>query len=238
MIQQTVNAADELLDQWPHLRRSERVPGFQALPREQMDNFFLALDAKSQSDLVLALPEGERRMISKREYLLELMDDMTRQDARALLAYREDAAGGLMNPRFARLRPEASIDEAITYLQQELSHVETIYYAYVLDEQQRLQGVVSLKDLVLADRKKTVRDVMTTKLFKVSEDTGQEPIAHLLSVHGIQAIPVVDSEGHMKGIITRMTSSTCFARRIPRRSRRSAAWKRWTGLIWRLACLL
>src|SRR6516164_8468145 len=123
MIQQTVNAADELLDQWPHLRRSERVPGFQALPREQMDNFFLALDAKSQSDLVLALPEGERRMIvrllapdhaadllqkspiSKREYLLELMDDMTRQDARALLAYQEDAAGGLMNPRFARLRP-------------------------------------------------------------------------------------------------------------------------------------
>ena len=220
MIQQTVNAADELLDQWPHLRRSERVPGFQALPREQMDNFFLALDAKSQSDLVLALPEGERRMIvrllapdhaadllqkspiSKREYLLELMDDMTRQDARALLAYQEDAAGGLMNPRFARLRPEASIDEAITYLRQELSHVETIYYAYVLDEQQRLQGVVSLKDLVLADRKKTVRDVMTTKLFKVSEDTGQEPIAHLLSVHGIQAIPVVDSEGRMKGIVT------------------------------------
>jgi magnesium transporter len=238
MIQQTVNAADELLDQWPHLRRSERVPGFQALPREQMDNFFLALDAKSQSDLVLALPEGERRMISKREYLLELMDDMTRQDARALLAYREDAAGGLINPRFARLRPEASIDEAITYLRQELSHVETIYYTYVLDEQQRLQGVVSLKDLVLADRKKTVRDVMTTKLFKVSEDTGQEPIAHLLSVHGIQAIPVVDSEGHMKGIITRMTSSTCFARRIPRRSRRSAALKRWMGLIWRLACLL
>src|SRR6516164_706857 len=202
MIQQTVNAADELLDQWPHLRRSERVPGFQALPREQMDNFFLALDAKSQSDLVLALPEGERRMISKREYLLELMDDMTRQDARALLAYREDAAGGLINPRFARLRPEASIDEAITYLRQELSHVETIYYAYVLDEQQRLQGVVSLKDLVLADPKKKVRDVMTTRLFKVSEDTGQEPIAHLLSVHDLQAIPVVDGEGRMKGIIT------------------------------------
>jgi len=220
MIQQSLTAADELLDQWPHLRKSERVAGFEGLPREQMDNFFLALDAKSQSDLVLALPEGERRMVvrllapdhaadllqksptSKREYLMGLMDDMTRQDARALLAYREDAAGGLMNPRFARLRPEASIDEAITYLRQELRHVETIYYAYVLDEQQRLQGVVSLKDLVLADPKKTVKDVMTTKLYKVSEDTGQEPIAHLLSVHDIQAIPVVDRDGRMKGIVT------------------------------------
>jgi magnesium transporter len=220
MIQESLNAADELLEQWPHLRKSERVAGFHGLPREQMDNFFLALDAKSQSDLVLALPEGERRLVvrllapdhaadllqkspeSQLEHLLELMDDMTRKEAKALLAYREDAAGGLMNPRFARLRPEASIDEAITYLRQELSHVETIYYAYVLDEEQRLQGVVSLKDLVLADPKKTVKDVMTTKLFKVLEDTGQEPIAHLLSVHGIQAIPVVDTQGRMKGIVT------------------------------------
>jgi magnesium transporter len=220
MIQQSLNAADELLDQWPHLRKSERVAQFRALPREQMDNFFLALDAKSQSDLVLGLPEGERRMVvrllapdhaadllqksppSQREYLMGLMDDMTRQDARALLAYREDAAGGLMSPRFARLRPEASIDEAITYLRQELQHVETVYYAYVLDEQQRLQGVVSLKDLILADPKKTVREVMTTKLYKVLEDTGQEPIAHLLSVHDIQAIPVVNHEGRMKGIVT------------------------------------
>jgi magnesium transporter len=220
MIQESLNAADQLLEQWPHLRKSERVAGFHGLPREQMDNFFLALDAKSQSDLVLALPEGERRMIvrllapdhaadllqkspeGQREHLLELMDDMTRKEAKALLAYREDAAGGLMNPRFARLRPEASIDEAITYLRQELSHVETIYYAYVLDEEQRLQGVVSLKDLVLADPKKTVKDVMTTELFKVLEDTDQEPIAHLLSVHGIQAIPVVDTQGRMKGIVT------------------------------------
>jgi magnesium transporter len=220
MIQNSLATADELLDQWPRLRKSERVAGFRALPREQMDDFFLALDAKSQSDLVLALPEAERRLIvrllapdhaadllqkspvSQREPLMGLMDDMTRQEARALLAYREDAAGGLMNPRFARLRPEASIDEAITYLRQELSHVETIYYAYVLDEQQRLLGIVSLKDLVLADSKKTVKDVMTTKLFKVSEETGQEVIAHLLAVHGIQAIPVVDKQGRMKGIVT------------------------------------
>src|SRR5271165_879702 len=220
MTPHSLNEADELLDQWPFLRKSERVNRFQSLPREQMDNFFLALDSKSQSELVLALPEGERRLYIRllapddaadliqespkheRDYLLELLDETTRQDARALLAYREDVAGGLMNPRFARLRPEASIDEAITYLRQQLSHVETIYYAYVLDEGQHLLGVVPLKDLIKADPTKTVADVMTTKLFKVSDVTDQKEIAHLLSVHGIQAVPVVDGQGCMKGIVT------------------------------------
>jgi Mg2+ transporter MgtE len=127
---------------------------------------------------------------------------MTRADAKALFDYREDVAGGLMNPRFARLRPEQTIDQAITYLRQQLSHVETIYYAYVLDEGQRLVGVVSLKDLVKADPNKTVADVMTSKLFKVSDITDQEQIAHLLTDHGIQSIPVVDAQGCMKGIVT------------------------------------
>ncbi len=127
---------------------------------------------------------------------------MTRQDARALLAYRTDAAGGLMSPRFARLRPEASIDEAITYLRQQVGQVETIYSAYVLDDEQRLLGVLSLRDLVVADPAKTVRDVMTTDVHKVGEDTDQEVVARLLSDHGLQAVPVVDRDGRMKGIIT------------------------------------
>ncbi len=216
----TQTPADELLDQWSHLRRSQRLQAFQSLPREYMDNFFLSLDAKAQADLVLALPEGERRMYvrllapddaadlvqespeQERDYLMGLMDNMTREDAKALLDYREDVAGGLMNPRFARLRPEESIDQAITYLRQQLSQVEMIYYAYVLDEGQRLLGVISLKDLVRADPRKTVAEVMTTKIFKVSDVTDQKQMAHLLTVHGIQAIPVVDGVNRMKGIVT------------------------------------
>src|SRR6516165_6158822 len=220
MIEHSLTEPDELLDQWPFLHKKERVGRFESLPREQMDNFFLELDAKSQSELVLALPEGVRRLYMRllapddaadliqesprrdREQLLELLDDMTRQEARAPLAYREDVAGGLMNPRFARLRPNASIDEAITYLRQQLSRVETIYYAYALDEDQRLLGVVSLKDLVAADPAKKVVDVMKIKGFKVSEATDLKGIAHLLNTHGIEAIPVVDERGRMKGVVT------------------------------------
>jgi magnesium transporter len=219
MIGHSLNAADELLDLWPTLRRSQRVDHFEALPREQMDNFFLALDARAQSSLLLSLPEGEHRLYmrllapddaadviqespkEKRQYLLELLDDKTMNEVKALLAFREDSAGGLMNPRFARLRPDASIDEAISYLRQQLGHVETIHYAYVLDENQTLLGVVALKDLVSADPTKTIKDVMTTKIYSVSPNTDQNEIAHLLTEHGIKAVPVVDQNGHMQGIV-------------------------------------
>ena len=220
MIGHALNAADELLDLWPTLRRSYRVHRFEALPRELMDNFFLALDAKSQSDLLLALPEGERRLFmrllapddasdliqespkNQRQYLLDLLDEKTVLEVKALLAYREDIAGGLMNPRFARLRPDASIDEAISYLRQQLGHVETIHYAYVLDENQVFLGVVSLRDLVAADPRKAVKDVMTTNIYTVSANTDQMDIAHLLTQHSIKAIPVLDQRGRMQGIVT------------------------------------
>jgi magnesium transporter len=216
----SLTAADELLDAWSSLRRSQRLSRFQALPHEQMDNFFLALDASAQSRLLLDLPEGEHRIFmrllapddaadviqespkSVRQNLLNQLDDRTKQEVKALLAYREDIAGGLMNPRFARLRPDSSINEAISYLRHQLGHVETIYYAYVLDESQTLLGVVGLKDLVAADPNKMVKDVMTIKIYKVSPNTDQSEVAHLLTQHGIKAVPVVDEKGRMEGIVT------------------------------------
>jgi magnesium transporter len=220
MISELQTPAHELLEQWPYLRRSRRREAFQNLPRAEMDDFFLHLDAPAQAALVLSLPEGERRILvrllapddgadlvqdspkNQREYLLSLMDDRTRQEVQALLDYRYDAAGGLMNPRYARLRPEESIEQALTYLRQQVDQVETIYYAYVLDEGQQLLGVVSLKDLVRADSGKTVAEIMTTKLFSVTEQAGEEETARLLVSHGIQAIPVVDAQGRMQGIVT------------------------------------
>jgi magnesium transporter len=220
MITEALSVAETLLAQWPHLRRSRRIEAFESLPREYMDDFFLSLDAKAQSELVLALPVGERRLYvrllapddaadliqaspaSAREGLLDQMDPTTREEAKALLDYREDVAGGLMNPRFARLRPEESVDQAITYLRQQLSQVEMVYYAYVLDGEQRLLGIVSLKDLVRADRSKRVADVMNAKVLTVPDVADQKEIARLLTTYHIKAIPVVDAQDRMKGIVT------------------------------------
>ena len=101
---------------------------------------------------------------------------------RALLAYQEDDAGGLMSPRFARLRPDMSVDEALGYLRNR-THVETIYYAYVLDADQHLQGVVSFRDLFDSDRTKTVKDVMRARRLSrcVTEDMDQEAVANVFS---------------------------------------------------------
>lgn len=212
---------DELRDAWPALSARERVEGFHLLPPERARDFFATLNAPAQLGLLEALSPGERgtwlramapddaadvvqRLSPEaREAWLALLDAPSLREVRALLAYGEDAAGGLMNPRFVRVRPEMRIDEALSYLRRQArEQVETVYYAYVLDEAQRLKGVVSLRQLFQATPDKAVREVMRTELIRVREDTDQEEVGRLFARYGLAAIPVVDDQGLMKGIVT------------------------------------
>src|SRR5207249_4807758 len=120
----------------------------------------------------------------EREGLLALLDEPTRKEVAALLAYAEDDAGGLMNPRYARLRPDMSVDEAITYLRRQArERLETIYYMYVLDAEQRLLGVVSFRDLFAAPPEKKVRDIMHTEVVTAPESMDQEALSRLFAEH-------------------------------------------------------
>ncbi len=211
----------ELRDAWPALSRDERVESFKLVPHATADDFFLSLSAQEQSELILAMAPGERRTWMRllapddavdviqdsppesRESLLSELDESTRREVQALLAYEEDDAGGLMNPRFARVRPEMTSDEAITYLRKQTREkVETVYYAYALDSQQHLLGVVSLRQLFQAAPTKRVEEVMTRDIITVSEDMDQEAVSHIFSEQGLMAIPVVDADKRMKGIVT------------------------------------
>ena len=119
------------------------------------------------------------------------------------MAYKEDEAGGLMSPRFARIRPDMSIDEAILYIRRQIrDELETIYYIYVLDHQQHLLGVVSFEDLIKASGDKKVSDVMETDPTKVTDDMDQESVALIFAREDHFALPVVDADNVMKGIIT------------------------------------
>jgi magnesium transporter len=205
---------------WQALLPEERLNFFRAVPREQADDFFLNLPTRDQAELILALPEGERRVWVRllapddaadviqeapeeaRSALLDMLDPITRSEVSALLAYKEDAAGGLMSPRFARLRPEMTVDEAIAYLRRQTRDIETIYYAYALDAQQRLLGVVSFRDLFAADRTRTVRDIMRTRFVSVPENMDQEAVARVFAEHHLLAVPVVGADGRMAGIVT------------------------------------
>jgi magnesium transporter len=213
-------AASSLWEEWPSLTEDERVTRFRALPPDESEDFFLSLDPREQLDLLLALPVKERRLwvrllapddaadlvqeapVADRPALLDLLDDTTRLEVRALLAYAEDEAGGLMNPRFARVRPDMTVGEAIRYLRHQAAQLETLYYVYVLDEQQHLVGVLSVRQLFQQPDDKHVRDVMDADVMTVPETMDQEAIARLYVEQDFAAIPVVDETGRMKGIIT------------------------------------
>jgi magnesium transporter len=135
--------------------------------------------------------------------LLALLDVPTRKEVTALLAYAEDEAGGLMSTRYARLRPQMTADEAISFLRRQArAAIETIYVVYVLDPDQHLLGVVSFRDLFGADPTKIVADIMETEVVRVSDEMDQETVSRVFAEHDLNVIPVVDAEGKMKGIVT------------------------------------
>ena len=213
--------ADELRDAWACLSPGERVEGLALLPRTDAEDMFLRLDGIDQARVLTALPASDRRswlrmlppddaadlvqaaQAQDRERLLELLDDPTRREVTALLAYAEDRAGGLMSPRFARARPEMTVDEAIIYVRKQAREsLEMIYYVYVLDVEQRPLGVVSLRELIAAPGHKRVRELMNPDLIGVSDEMDQEAVSRLFAERGLLAVPVLDRDGRMKGIVT------------------------------------
>jgi magnesium transporter len=213
--------SDELWHVWPVLAARERAEAFQLLAPDEADAFFLNLRPLDQSQIVAGLPTGQRRIwmrvlapddaadllqevdVEQRQALIDLLDETTRREVSALLAYAEDDAGGLMNPRFARVRPDMTVDEAIAYLRKQArGRLETIYYIYVLDTEQKLLGVVSFRELFGASVNKLVREIMHTDVISVRDDMDQEVVAKPFLQHGFLAIPVLDADGRMKGIVT------------------------------------
>jgi magnesium transporter len=211
----------ELQDAWPVLSLEERLEGLHLFPRPEAEDFLLSLPARDQAELILRTSPVERRFWMRllplddaadviqaapeeeREGLLALLDDSAHREVAALLAYAEDDAGGLMNPHFARLRPEMSVDEAIAYLRRQArERLETIYYVYVLDPEQRLLGVVTFRELFAAPPDKTVRDIMHTDVVTAHEEMDQEALSKLFQEHDFLAIPVLDDERRVKGIVT------------------------------------
>jgi magnesium transporter len=212
-----------LLEKWSSLATSEHVETFFSLTRTQAEELFLRLTAKDQAEILMEIPKGERRSWirllapddaadlvqsvpeDERPEIINLIDYKTKAEVLALMAYAEDKAGGLMNSRFVRLRPLMTVEEAIRYMRaQTLEEVETIYTAYVLDNSQKLLGVVSLRLLFSSPPTKTVEEIMLkdNQVMTVTDDLDQEKIARVFSNTDLTVLPVLDAEGRMKGIIT------------------------------------
>src|SRR5262249_15586143 len=154
--------------------------------------FFDQLSASDQAAVIRGLPEGEAAIWLRflppddaadflqavapedRPRYERMLDAATLRETRALLAYAEDEAGGLMSPPFARVRPDVTADVAIRYLlKQTQNNLATYHYVYVLDAQQKLLGVISLRELFRAPADTMVKDAMRTDLISVLETVDQ-----------------------------------------------------------------
>jgi magnesium transporter len=214
---------EKLLADWASLPEVNKTEIFRSLDRHSAEELFLRVHGHDQAELFFCIPEFDRkawiRMLppddaadliqevpeSDRPQVLDLLDGPTRMEVTGLMAYKEDVAGGLMNPRYARLRPGITVDEALRYLREQTrAQAETIYYAYVLDRSQKLLGAVSLRELFSAPSGKKIDEVMVTgdQVAYVREDQTQEEIEKIFANKEHRTLPVVDAEGHMKGIIT------------------------------------
>lgn len=211
---------EALLEAWPYLPREEKAPAFRNLSHGDAEDLFLSLPSREQAALFEDFSRAERRLWIRflapddatdliqelpeemRGELLSLVDETARREIIALLSYREDEAGGLMSPRFARVRPDMLVAEAIRYVRQQAQIVDPITYVYVLDSKQKLKGVISLRQLFVSPAEKRVLDVMETDLVTAPAEMDQESVSRLFTNHRYTALPVIDDEGRMHGVVT------------------------------------
>ena len=135
------------------------------------------------------------------DHLLVNTDEDTRKQVNALLKYPEDSAGSIMNVEYIGFHKEMTVEEAILKIRQVGINRETIYTCYVLDKR-KLIGVISLRELLTSGDNRTVEEIMETNLIYVHTHDDQEEAANLINRYGLIAIPVVDKEMRMVGIVT------------------------------------
>lgn len=153
------------------------------------------MEADDRTDILEHLPED------KREGVLARLHKEERAEVEELLGYRPDSAGGIMLPYAFRLREDVTCRDAIAAVQEEADH-ELIYYLYVENESEQLAGVVSLRALLTHAPSTRLNAIMTTDLIVVSPETDQEEVARIAGRYSLLAVPVVDEQRKLLGIVT------------------------------------
>ncbi len=164
--------------------------------RERMAAIIEAMDPDDRVDLLKSLDSEAR------EAILPLVARAEREDIRRLLQYPEDSVGSVMTTDYVALPEETTAGEALARLRLLAPDRETIYYVYVVNRDRRLVGVVSLRQLILAHPQTRLRDLMTRDIITVRVDEDKEVAARTLARYDFIALPVVDAENRLVGIVT------------------------------------
>lgn len=133
---------------------------------------------------------------------LTIMEEEAADEIKDLLHYEAKTAGSIMTTEFVVVTTDMTVKEAMRHLRQEAPDAETIYYIYVVDQDRKLVGVISLRDLIIADGEEIISDLMSDRVVSVSVGDDQEQIAQMMRDYDFLALPVVDFQNHLLGIIT------------------------------------
>ena len=179
----------------------ELHPSYQAsllldLPDDKASELLANMAPDDAADLLADLPDDRRR------HFIAMMKKGDAADLRELLSYPEHSAGGIMTTDYAWARLDDTAAEATQRLREQAEYVETVYYIYVVDRSEKLRGVFSLRDLLTTPTDKKVRDFMTENPVAVSTAASEEEITNVIAKYNLLALPVVDDEGELHGIIT------------------------------------
>ena len=200
----------------------EKIPLiFRLLPKELAAETFVEMEPEAQELLIRSFSDNELKEIVDELYvddaadlveempanvvkrILKQADPEMRKSINQILRYPENSAGSLMTTEYVSLRPEMTVEEAILRIRRQGVDKETIYTCYVTAKDRKLQGIVTVKDLLLAeDDEMKITDIMSTNMISVNTLTDQEEVARMLAKYNFLALPVVDGEDRMVGIIT------------------------------------
>ena len=194
---------------------------FRLLTKEQAAETFVEMDPDAQELLIKGFSDNELKEVLDELYvddaadiveempanvvkrILKAADPEMRKSINQILRYPEDSAGSIMTTEYVSLRPNMTVEEAILRIRRQGVDKETIYTCYVTSDDRTLLGLVSVKDLLLADdNEMRIKEIMTTNIISVSTQTDQESVARMLSKYNFLCLPVVDGEQRMVGIVT------------------------------------
>ena len=215
----TMNPAD-IAAMLSGLRENKISVIFRLLPKELAAETFVEMETEDQELLIQGFSDNELKEVLDELYVddaADLVEEMPanvvrrilgqadpemRQSINQILQYPDNSAGSLMTTEYVSLRPEMTVEESILRIRRQGVDKETIYTCYVTKDR-KLLGIVTVKDLLLAEDDETlIQDIMLTNLISVTTHTDQEQVAHMFGKYDFLALPVVDKENRMVGIVT------------------------------------
>jgi magnesium transporter len=199
---------DEATTLFRALDAERRVQVFEHLDADQQEWLIGRLGAEVMSRVLDEMASDDRADLFKhlpgttRERLFPLLAQAERNDVKRLLEFPEGTAGSIMSTEYASVHPDMSVSEALEHLRRVAPKRETVYTIYVTDEERRLAGVVSLLELITTAPSRKVREVMQPRVVSLPADTDQEEVARTVAKYDFLALPIVDAEGRLVGIVT------------------------------------